>query len=209
MRPSIPPLHVITSDAVVARDDFLAQARRIIEAGGPFLSFHLRAPHASGRRLYEMARALRDPVYAADGWLLVNDRVDVALAAGADGVHLGARGLRAADARRLLGPDHLMGVSVHSAEEARAAHADGADFVLAGTIWETPSHPGRPGGGAALLREIAGSIQRPAVAIGGVTPERVAEARAAGAWGMAVIRGVWDAPDPAAAVDAYLKHWKG
>src|SRR5687768_10742527 len=101
MKPNpIPPLHVVTDDAVVVRGDFLEVAERIIEAGGPLFVLHLRAPRASGRRMYELARALRDPVIGADGWLVVNDRVDVAVAAGADGAQVGARGLAPADARR-------------------------------------------------------------------------------------------------------------
>lgn len=207
MKPNpIPPLHVVTDDAVVAREDFLDVAWRVAEAGGPLLVFHLRAPRASGRRMYELARALLDAVMAADGRLVVNDRVDVALAA-ADGAQVGARGLHAADARRILAPDDLLGVSVHSVDEARDARAAGADFVLAGTIWRTESHPGRPGAGTGLIREIAG-LGIPTIAIGGVTPERVGEAREAGAAGVAVVRGVWDAPEPAAAVTEYLEHWK-
>lgn len=201
-----PPLHVVTDDAVVARVDFLDRAEVIIQAGGPLLVFHLRAPRASGRRMYELARALR--VIGADGWLVVNDRVDVAVAAGADGAQVGARGLAPADARRVLHPGDLLGVSVHSVDEARAAQAEGADFVLAGTIWATPSHPERPGAGTGLVREIA-ALGIATVAIGGVTPEREAEARDAGAAGVAVMRGVWDAPDPAAAVKEYLRNWKG
>lgn len=204
----IPPLHVVTDDAVVARGDFLRVAERIIQAGGPLLVFHLRAPRASGRRMYELARALRDAGIGYDARLVVNDRVDVAVAAGADGAQVGGRGLAPADARRVLGPDGLLGVSVHAVDEARVAQAEGADFVLAGTIWQTPSHPDRRGAGIGLVREIA-VLGIPTIAIGGVTPERAAEAREAGAAGVAVIRGIWDAPDPAAAVSEYLKHWKG
>ncbi|HEX8695091.1 MAG TPA: thiamine phosphate synthase [Longimicrobium sp.] len=208
MKPNpIPPLHVVTDDAVVARKDFLRQAERVLESGGPHLVFHLRAPRASGRRLYELARALRDPVLGADAWLVVNDRVDVALAAAADGAQVGARGLLPADARRVLGPDYLLGASVHSVDEARDARAAGADFVLAGTIWETPSHPDRPGAGTGLVRQIA-ALGIPTIAIGGVTPKRAREARAARAAGVAVVRGVWDASDPADAVTRYLKAWR-
>lgn len=207
MKPNpIPPLHVVTDDAVVARGDFLHAAQRVIEAGGPLLVFHLRAPGASGRRMYELARALLDAVMASDGRLVVNDRVDVALAA-ADGAQVGARGLHPRDARRVLGPDDLLGVSVHSVDEARAAQADRADFVLAGTIWPTPSHPDRPGAGIGLIRDVV-ALGIPTVAIGGVTPERAVEAREAGAAGVAVIRGVWDAPDPTAAVAEYLARWR-
>ncbi|HEX6371004.1 MAG TPA: thiamine phosphate synthase [Longimicrobium sp.] len=205
-RDSIPPLHVVTDDAMVARGDFLRQAGRVIAAGGPLVLFHLRAPRTSGRRLYELGCALMHPVYYEDGFIVVNDRADVAMAIEADGVQLGARGLRPADARQL--DLDWLGVSVHSADEARAARADGADFVLAGTVWATPSHPERRGAGTGLIREIA-ALGIPTVAIGGVTLERVAEARDAGAAGVATLRGVWDAPDPAAAVSEYLKHWMG
>lgn len=209
MKPNpIPPLHVVTDDAVVARGDFLQQAARIIQAAGPSLVFHLRAPRASGRRMFELACALQNALWEADGWLVVNDRVDVARSIPADGAQVGARGLAVADARRLLWTSDLLGASVHSADEARAAKEEGADFVLAGTIWESASHPGRPGVGTGLIREVA-ALGLPTIAIGGVTPQRVPEAREAGAAGVAVIRGVWDASDPAAAVDEYLRHWKG
>jgi thiamine-phosphate diphosphorylase len=201
------PLHVVTDDEIIARPDFFAQAARVIQAGGPLLTFHLRAPRASGRRLYETGCALIHPVYDHDGWIVVNDRVDVAMAVEADGVQVGARGLHAADARRVLHAGDLLGVSVHSVDEARAARADGADYVFAGTIWPTPSHPERPGAGLGLIGGIA-ALGIPAIAIGGVTPERVMEAREAGAAGVAVLRGVWDAPDPAAAVAEYLEAWR-
>ena len=202
---AVPPLHVVTDDEVVRRADFLDIARRVIEAGGPRVAFHLRAPRASGRTLSDLALALRGPVVEADSLLLVNDRVDVA-AAWADGAQVGGRGLRVRDARRMLGPDRLLGASVHAAFEAREAVTEGADFVIAGTIWPTPSHPGREGAGPGLIREIA-SAGVPVIAIGGVTPARAAEARRAGAAGVAVIRGVWDAADPAEAVREYLEYW--
>lgn len=203
----IPPLHVVTDDEVVARAEFLALARRVMEAGGSDVAFHLRAPRASGRAMYDLAFALRPAAADAGAVLIVNDRVDVALAL-ADGAQVGGRSLDAADARRLLGAGRLLGVSVHAADEARAAMEAGADFVLAGTIWETASHPGRPGAGAGRIAEVA-APGVPVIAIGGVTPARAAEARRAGASGVAAIRGVWDAPDPATAVREYLSHWKG
>jgi thiamine-phosphate pyrophosphorylase len=204
----IPPLHVVMDDEVVGRGDFLAVARKIVDAGEADVALHLRAPRASGRRMHELAAALRERVADAGALLIVNERGDVALAVDADGAQVGGRGLAPADARRVLGPDRLLGVSVHSVDEARVAKDGGADYVLAGTIWETPSHPERRGAGIALIREIA-ALGIPTIAIGGVTPARVAEARDAGAAGVATIRGVWDAPDPAAAVTEYLEHWKG
>lgn len=192
---------------MVGRTDFVDRARVILEMGGPDVMFHLRAPRASGRRLHELARAVVGVAADVGAVLLVNDRIDVALAA-ADGAQVGARGVRVRDARRMLGAHRLLGASVHTAAEAIDAAAEGADFVVAGTIWPTPSHPGREGAGLELIREIATSDIR-VVAIGGVTPERGAEAREAGASGIAVIRGVWDAADPAQAVRAYLEYWKG
>lgn len=207
MKPdSIPPLHIVTDDEIVARPGFLDLAREVLEAGCADVALHLRAPRASGRLLYELADRLMTLGVLAHATLLINDRLDVALAAGADGGHVGGRGLAVADARRLIGPGRLLGVSVHSVEEARGALAGEPDFLLAGTIWETPSHPGRPGAGAGLIRGVA-ALGVPVVAIGGVTPERVAEARDAGAAGFAAVRGVWDAPDPVQAVRNYLSHW--
>ena len=191
----------------MGRPEFVDRARLILGAGGPDVVFHLRAPRASGRRLHHLACAVIGVAADAGAVLLVNDRIDVALAA-ADGAQVGARGARVRDTRRMLGPDRLLGASVHTAAEAIDAAAEGADFVIAGTIWPTPSHPGREGAGLGLIREIA-AANIPVIAIGGVTPERAAEARAAGASGIAVIRGVWDAADPAEAVREYLGYWKG
>lgn len=204
----IPPLHVVTDDEVVARVDFAELARRVMAAGGSAVAFHLRAPRVSGRRTHDLAAVMRSIATETGARLIVNDRADVAAAVDADGVQVGARGLAPADARRVIGPHRLLGVSVHAAEEARAAVEGGADYVVAGTIWQTPSHPGRPGAGVGLIREIA-ALGIPVIAIGGVTAARTAEARDAGAAGLAVIRGVWDVADPAAAVNEYLSHWKG
>jgi thiamine-phosphate pyrophosphorylase len=207
VRADIPPLHVVTDDEVVARAGFVAVARRVMEAGGASVALHLRAPRAGGRRMHNLAAALRPIAGDTGARLIVNDRADVALAVDADGVQVGARGLSPADARRVIGPRRLLGVSVHAADEARVVREAGADYVVAGTIWATPSHPGRSGAGIGLIRELA-ALGVPVIAIGGVTAARAVEARDAGAAGVAVLRGVWDAPDPAAAVNEYLNQWK-
>jgi thiamine-phosphate pyrophosphorylase len=203
----IPPLHVVTDDEVTGRGGFLAAAARVMEAGREEVVIHLRAPRASGGRLWEMGVALRDAADRHRSRLVVNDRADVAVAIGADGVQAGARGMRAADARRVIGAARWLGVSIHSAEEGRAALEGAPDFLVAGTIWETPSHPGRPGAGVGRIREIA-ALGVPVIAIGGVTAGRAAAARDAGAAGIAVLRGVWDAADPASAAMEYLDAWK-
>jgi thiamine monophosphate synthase len=94
---------------------------------------------------------------------------------------------------------------VHRGDEARFVDGS-ADWLLVGTLWPTPSHPGRPGAGTPLLGAMAG-LRTPLIAIGGVTAERTGEAKRAGAAGVAVLRGIWDAPDPAEAVHRYLEAW--
>jgi thiamine-phosphate pyrophosphorylase len=129
--------------------------------------------------------------------LIVNDRVDVAVAAGAAGVHLPARGLPIAAARRMIGPDRWIGRSTHHPDEARAAAEEGADYVFLGPIWETTSHRGR----AALgLGAIAAAGRARVIAIGGITTERVSKCRAAGAYGVAVLSAVWEVTDPGSVV---------
>jgi thiamine-phosphate diphosphorylase len=199
----VPSLHVVTDDEIVVRPGFLDMAREVLEAGCADVALHLRAPRAPGRLLYELADRLRTPVVLEHATLLINDRVDVALAATADGVQVGGRGLVAADARRLIGAEPLLGVSVHSMDEARNALAGDPDFLLAGSIWETPSHPGRRAAGIKLIREVS-ALGIPTIAIGGVTPERARRAVRAGAAGVAVMRGIWNAPSLRLAVYDYL-----
>lgn len=203
----LPRLHAVTDDAVLARPDFPSAARAVLAAGGPDLALHLRGPHAGGRVLWELADSLARAAEENGALLLVNDRVDVALAVGAGGVQLGRRSMAPPDARRLLGRDAVIGSSVGTVDEARAATGAGADWLLAGHVFATATHPGREGIGVAGLRAIAG-LGLPTVAIGGMTPERVAEARTAGARGAAAIRAVWDADDPAQAVARFLEAWK-
>jgi len=204
---AIPPLHAVTDDRVVAGDDFAAKAEVVLRAGGSHLALHLRAPAAPGRVMHDLAVRLVDIANSCGALLLVNDRVDVALAAGAHGVQLGRRSLTVADARRLVGDDRLIGASVHDAGEAREAADAGADFLLAGPVYPTASHRDRPAAGVRLIEDVA-RLGLPVIAIGGVTAERAGELRRAGAAGVAAIRGIWDAPSPAEAVQRTLEAWQ-
>jgi len=135
--------------------------------------------------------------------LLINDRVDVALAAGADGVHLPINSFTPADARRLLGPKALIGASTHSLAEARAAAGGGADFIVFGPIFDTPSkRPFGPPVGLRALAEVARNVSLPAVAIGGINAERVEVVRQHGALGVAVVSAILQAVDPRTAAAA-------
>jgi thiamine-phosphate pyrophosphorylase len=145
----------------------------------------LRMPGAGGRAQYEELQAL---VSAASVPVLVRGRPDLALAAGAAGVNLPEADITVAGARSLLGPDRLVGRSVHSRASALAAAAEGADFVLVGPVFPTPTHPGAPGLGLDALGVLARAVRIPVLAIGGVDAARAAECLAVGAAGYAAIR---------------------
>jgi thiamine-phosphate diphosphorylase len=202
----VPCLHVVTDDRVLGRTDFLSAAGAVLVVGGRNVAFHLRGPGTPAARLHAIAVALAPRAAGSGAVLLVNDRVDVALAARCDGVQLALRSLTPNDARELLGPAALIGSSVHSVSEAEAAGRSGADFLLAGSFYPTGSHPDRAPHGLETLTAIA-EVPLPVVAIGGVTPERTRQLRSAGASGVAAIRGVWAAASPADAASEYLRAW--
>jgi thiamine-phosphate diphosphorylase len=208
MRDDIPVLHAVTTDDIVADPGFVARAAAVMRAAGARGAVHLRAHEPSAARLYAVALALVDVQAASGAWVVVNDRVDVARAAGARGAQLTGRSLALADARRVAAGALRLGASVHSADEARRAAGDGADWVVAGHVFQTRSHPGVPGRGLDFVRELVAAAEVPVVAIGGVTPADVPALRAAGVHGVAAIRGVWAAADVERAVTAYLSSYE-
>jgi thiamine-phosphate pyrophosphorylase len=139
--------------------------------------------------------------------LAVNDRADVALAAGADVLHLGQDDLPVPVARRILGPDVLIGRSSHSpAQAGAAAQEPGADYFCAGPVWATPTKPGRPATGPELLAHVARAAPaRPWFAIGGISLARLDDVLAAGATRVVVVRAITEADDPAAAAQAFTR----
>lgn len=203
-RRAVPVVHAVTTAELVTEPWFVAAATDVMAALGPRGAVHLRAPTLGGRRLLALLTAL-EPVQGATGCrLVVNDRVDVALAGGAWGAQLTSQSLEPADARAAA-PRLALGASVHSATEARRAAAGGADWVVAGHVFATASHPGEPGRGSPFLQAVVAAAGRtPVIAIGGVTPAHVAALRTAGAHGVAVIRGMWEHGNPARAATDYL-----
>jgi thiamine-phosphate pyrophosphorylase len=196
-------LHVVTDDDVLARPDFAANAEAVLRCGSG-VALHLRGPSIDAGTLLRLAVRLRPVAVEADSVLLVNDRVDVAMEARLDGVHLGRRSMPVGAARRILPPHALVGASVHDPERAREAWSEGADYLIVGTIFSTPSHPGRTGDGTIHLKRVGASGVGPLIAIGGVTVDRLAACIRAGAHGVATLRGVWDSEDPAAWASTYL-----
>jgi thiamine-phosphate diphosphorylase len=198
----LPRTFAVTNRAICERDDFPIRAAAIA-SGGPAVALLIRAPDASTAQQLEWldrARALVRPPEAA---LFAHGDPALARAAEADGVQLRLGDLSPRDARPVLGSGWI-GVSVHSVEDARQAFATGADYVIAGNVFETTTHPGRPARGLDWLATLA-ALDRPVIAIGGITTVRAAQARQAGAGGVAAISALWQADDPAAAVAGILE----
>ena len=166
-------------------------------AGGVDL-VQLRMKDAPDERVLETARAFRE----ACPLLIVNDRPDLALAAGADGVHVGQDDMSASEARALVGPDLIVGVSTHSREDVDAAERSEADYFAVGPVHETPTKPGRPAVGLGLVRYAAERARKPWFAIGGIDADNVSDAVSAGARHVVVVRAIRDAADPRAAAAA-------
>ena len=195
-------LYLVT-DRATARRPVAEVAEDCLAAG--LRAVQLREKDLPVHDLLGMARSLRDSTRRHGARLLINDRADVALAAEADGIQRTHASLPTAVLRRIVPPPFLVGASVHSDVEAREAERDGADFVVFGPVYETPSKRqyGEPQGLAAL-RRVAASISRPVIAIGGITPGRVRELLGAGAAGVAVISAILGAERPADATKAFL-----
>jgi thiamine-phosphate pyrophosphorylase len=179
----------------------------VVEAAlrGGARAFQLREKDLPPRDLYLLALQMRQLTQAHGARLLINDRVDVALAVNADGVHLTTASLPAGVARQLLGPDRVLGVSTHNLPDARAAAEGGADFLVFGPVFFTPSKApyGQPVGLDAL-RAVRGAVTLPILAIGGIKKANLDQVLAAGADGIAVISAIISADDPTAASQELL-----
>lgn len=179
----------------------------VVEAAlrGGARAFQLREKDLAPRDLLPLAQEMRQLTRAYGARLLINDRIDVALAVDADGVHLTTTSLPAHVARQLLGPDRLLGVSTHNRAEAQAAVEGGADFIVFGPVFFTPSKApyGQPIGLDAL-RAVCAAVTLPILAIGGIKKANLDQVVAAGADGIAVISAVIAADDPTAATEDLL-----
>jgi len=182
-------------DLEVILDATLAGGCRMIQ---------LREKEWPSGRLLPLAERMRDRCRRAGATFIVNDRVDLALAVGADGVHLGQDDLPPRAARPLLRPGMVLGRSTHSVGQAREAQVEGADYIAVGSMFPTRTKPDFQLVGPELIRAIRPETRSPLVGIGGVTRENVAEVICAGADGVAVISAVCGAPDPAAATREFL-----
>jgi thiamine-phosphate diphosphorylase len=203
----IPIVHAVTDDTVLADAPFVERAVRVMLALGERGALHLRGKSVTSARMFELATRLAEVQNATGCMLVLNDRLDIALASGARAVQLTSRSMRVADVRFALdacGASMMIGASVHAVAEARTAEREGAAWVVAGHVFATASHPGVAPQGLDFLRRIASSVALPCIAIGGVTPERVATLLDAGAAGVAAIGGIWGEGDAERAAIDYL-----
>ena len=203
----VPVVHAVTNDEVVARADFIDVACAVMRVLGARGALHLRVHRVSGSRFESLAEGLAAAQGLTGGWLIINDRIDVALASGARGAQLTSRSLSAGDARRVA-PGLALGASVHDLAEGRSAVVAGADWLVAGHVFASATHPGEASRGVSWVQTLVNSTTVPVIAIGGVRIEHAVALRKAGVHGVAVIRGIWDAPNAEQAARDYLSAYE-
>jgi len=181
----------------------VALARLLLDAGARILQ--LRLKEVGARDFLAVALAITPLCRAHNATFIVNDRADIALLADADGVHLGQEDLPLDAARRLLGPDRIIGVSTHTVEQARAAEANGADYIGFGAIYSGGLKNVKQAQGLDRLRAVRQAVRIPIVAIGGITEATLPDVLAAGADAAAIITDVVRAPDVSAKVRSLLE----
>ncbi len=201
----LPRLHVIAGDAVVGADDYRERLRPVLAAGKGTLALHLRTLSTPARRLFDVACWVAHASREIGTLLAINDRVDIAMAAGAGGVHLREDSLPVSVVRRITGARMRLGRSIHSAEQAAALRESGLDYLVLGAVNPTRSHPGRPALGVEALAAAVVGGDLPVLAIGGISPTDVPGVLAHGAHGVVVLSGVWRAKSPQRAVTRYLE----
>jgi len=197
------PLYVILDRDAAGGRELHPLLDAVLEGGCRMVQ--LREKRLPPAALHPLAQDLRRRCREGGCLFIVNDRVDLALAVEADGVHVGQDDLPAGEARRLLRPGMLLGVSTHDVEQARRARDDGADYVAVGSMFPTRTKPAFQLVGPDLVRRVRPDIPVPLVAIGGITPDNVTQVIQAGADAVAVISAVCAAPDPASAVRRFLE----
>ncbi len=183
-----------------------------IEAGlrGGVTAVEVREPDLVGRQIYDLCLRVREMTNQTGAALLVNDRLDVAEAVGADAVHLSWRSLPVDAAKRVAAGKLLVGASVHDAGEAEAAEEAGADYVIYGPIFPTSSKPnGPPSKGVESIAKVRNAIRIPFFVVGGISPANVSQLRGTGASGIAVVSAILGSTEPEAASEKLLAAFKG
>lgn len=200
---SLPKIYLITDRKQTYKQRRLVDTvEELLQAGVRMVQ--LREKDLTAAELYPLARDLRRLTNKYHALLLINDRIDIALAVGADGVHLGGHSLPVKKTREILGSDALIGVSTHSRLEAEAAQNQEADFITYGPVFFTPSKaPFGPPVGVDSLQTVCNCCKIPVYALGGVKIENTVEVMNSGAYGVAMISALLSTPDPDQAVQQF------
>jgi len=207
----LPRLHVIAGDGRIAAADDRGRIGPVLRVGGRSIAVHLRARTVHAARLFDVACWLAERARATGSLAVVNDRLDVALAAGAGGIHLREDSLAPEDVQQVAGSVAVdarrlrVGRSIHDARQAAMYTADLLDYLVLGTVYTTPSHPEREPLGPAAVADTVRLASVPVLAIGGIVPATLPNVLAAGAHGAVVLSGVWAADRPLDTVSRYLE----
>lgn len=196
-------IYLVTDDGCLQGRELLDCVREALEGGVTLVQY--RAKTASSAEMYNEALQLKALCDSFKVPLIINDRLDIAMAVGAAGVHLGQDDLPCAAARRILGEEYLIGVSAHNPAEAKAALQSGADYLGCGAVFGTATKADVKKLGTDGLAAICKAKGLPVVGIGGVTADNYREVRAAGADGAAIVSGILAQPDIRATVEAIAK----
>ncbi len=199
-------IYLITDRKLCPGGEILETVERALDGG--VRAVQLREKDLLGRELFRLAERMRKLTEGYGAKLLINDRADVAMGVGADGVHLGILSIPPSEARRLLGPRAVIGCSAHNAKELRDAEEGGADFVTFGPVYPTPSKASfGPPVGIPALASACRTADIPVFALGGVGPGNLEEVMRAGSFGIALISGIVAAADPRAEAAALTEYF--
>jgi len=186
-------------------DAFCAIVEKALQAGVTVLQ--LREKTATTRDFYQLALRIKPIARQYKVPLLINDRLDIALAVDADGVHVGQEDLPVAVVRRLIGPEKILGATAATVEAAQTAEREGADYIGSGAMFPTLTKPGKQVLPLNVLAQIKQAVQVPVVAIGGITADNLLTLKITGVDGLAVVSAIMDSADPAAATQEILSRW--
>ena len=200
----LPPVYPITASYVGMEPDHVAQVRKFLSSGIRF--FQIREKRMDDRRFHSLLLQIRQLCDQASAKFIVNDRVDLALASGADGVHLGQTDLPVSAARQLLGRQAIVGISTHNREQFLKALEVDVDYVAVGPVYETATkQSSHPPVGHQFIREVSAIKRHPLVAIGGISLETAPRVWEAGAESVAVISDISAASNPEQRISEYLR----
>ena len=200
-------LYLVTDGGTRDIDGFCEKVERAIDGGVTLLQ--LREKTATSREFFELALRVKEITHKFRVPLIINDRLDIALAVDADGLHVGQEDLPVAVARQLLGPDKILGATAATVADALAAQEAGADYLGSGAVYPTGTKPGKALLPMERLMQIKNAVRIPVVAIGGITAENISFVRRSGVDGVAVVSAIMDSSDPSAAASALKKLWAG